>query len=249
MEKIFINLGNFFFRWRDTLFTLILMFGLYSLTITSCDLFFYFNGKEWDIFFSFVGFLLILIGVFIRIFTIAFIYIKRAGIQKKIYADTLFQDGLFAHSRNPLYLGNLFIVTGIILSFNVLLLWFFFLPLFYFIYFCIIKAEEHFLMNQFGDRYKDYVEKVPRLFFANLSELPDSFKNLQFSFRQVIKVEHSSHFLIFLSWILINLLKFHYRYSYEWNDTAFYFLYVFLGIVVIYQIFSYFYKKFLYKNV
>ncbi len=248
MEKVFVVLGNFFFRWRDTLFTFILIFGLYSLTLTDHIFFSYLNDQKLDIMFSWIGLFVVIVGVLIRVFTIGFIYIKRAGFKKKIYAETLFQEGLFAHSRNPLYLGNLLIVTGIIISFDMFLFWFFVLPLFYFIYYCMIKAEENFLLNKFKDQYKDYYQKVPRLFFGNFSQFPDSFKNLQFSFPQLIKVEHSTHFLIFFSLILINLIKFRYRYSYEWNDPLFYFLYILLSILIFYQIVSYIYKKYFYKN-
>lgn len=243
MDRILILLGNFFFRWRDTIFSLILFFGFFSLTKNSdFFLFFYFGDFKIDILFSILGFIFIIIGVFIRMITIGFIYIKRAGVQKKIYAEVLFQKGLFSHSRNPLYLGNLFVVTGIIISINQYLFWFVILPLFYFIYFCIIKAEEDFLSKKFKEDYLNYYKNVPRLFFGNFSLFPESFKDLEFSFKQVVKVEHSSHFLILLSLVIINLLKFHFRYSLQWNHPFFYFLFFIFSILVIYQVISYFLK-------
>ncbi|MFN3603085.1 MAG: methyltransferase family protein [Leptonema sp. (in: bacteria)] len=243
MEKIFIRFGNFFFRWRDTLFSLILIFGLYSLTLPKEELFFYFGDVELDIILSWIGFFVLLIGILIRVFTIGFIYIKRAGIQKKIYAEVLFQEGLFAHSRNPLYLGNLLVVTGFVITINLIAFWYLILPLFFFIYFCIIKAEEDFLFKKFQDKYLDYYKKVPRLIFGNFSLYPQSFKNLTFSFKRMIKVEHSSHFLIFFSLVLVNLFKFHFRYQWDWSHPFFYLLYLISIVLLLYQGVSFYLKK------
>ena len=44
--------------------------------------------------------------------TIGYEYIVRGGRQGKVYAEDLVQGGVFAHSRNPLYLGNLLIIVG-----------------------------------------------------------------------------------------------------------------------------------------
>jgi len=232
-----IKLGNFFFRWRDTLFSLIFLMGL--LILTSPNKLWIFNAvgnlKE-DIILSILGFFLILIGILIRSITIGYIYIKRAGINKRIHAEKLFKEGLFAHLRNPLYLGNLFIVTGGIFILNIYLFWFFVLPLFYFIYYCIIKAEEEFLKNKFKEEYQDYLNSVPRLIPRNLSHFPDSFKNLTFSFKRVFKVEHSTHFLVFITIILIHIFKFHFRYNFDWNHSFFLFLYLIGIILIFYQI-------------
>lgn len=239
-----VKMGNFFFRWRDTLFSLILLFGLYLLTLESQ----YWFNMRWgnfreDVIFSLIGFLLILIGIIIRSLTIGYIYIKRAGVNKTIHANQLFTEGLFAHSRNPLYLGNLFIVTGAIISINLYLFWFLILPLFYFIYYSIIKAEEDFLEKKFKNEYKNYMERVPRLIFGNFHLFPESFKNLNFSLKRVIKVEHSVHFLVFLTIALINLFKFHFRYHFEFNHDFFILIYSVIIVLIPYQILSSILKK------
>jgi len=232
-----IKLGNFFFRWRDTLFSLILLFGLYSLTMTQQYWFLLgFGSLKEDIVFSMIGFLLVLIGITIRSITIGYIYIKRAGINKKIHADQLFKEGLFAHSRNPLYLGNLFIVTGAIMSLNLILFWVLILPMFYLIYYAIIRAEEAFLSNKFKQEYLEYLNQVPRLFFGNFHLFPDSFKNLNFSLKRVIKVEHSVQFLVLFTIVLTNILKFHFRYNINWENEFLIVLYIILVILIIYQI-------------
>lgn len=239
-----VKIGNFFFRWRDTLFSLIILLGLYLLT---------FNNQYWfilrfgnfreDIILSIIGLIFILTGIIIRSITIGYIYIKRAGINKKIHADELFTEGLFSHSRNPLYVGNLFIVTGAIISMNLYLFWFIVLPLFYFIYYAIIKAEENFLENKFKDKYKKYMESVPRLIFGNFHLFPESFKNLNFSIKRVIKVEHSVQFLVLFTLALINIFKFYFRYHFDYNHTFFIIIYISIIVLLLYQILSSLLKK------
>lgn len=234
-----IKMGHFFFRWRDTIFSFFILFGLYLLTLNQE---YWFNARfghmREDIIFSILGFLFIFIGIIIRSITIGFFYIKRAGINKKIHAEKLFTEGLFSHSRNPLYLGNLFIVTGAVLSFNLYLFWFFMLPLFYFIYYAMIRAEENFLYNKFQGEYINYMQKVPRLFFGNFHLFPKSFEKLTFSFKRIVKVEHSVQFLVFFITSLINLFKFHFRYHFRYDHVFFFIIYFFIIILILYQIIS-----------
>ncbi len=150
---------------------------------------------------------------------------------------------MFAHSRNPLYLGNLFIVTGGIISINIDIFWFIVLPLFYFIYYAIIKAEEDFLEKKFKEEYIEFTKEVPRLWFGNFSKFPASFKNLNFSIKRVIKVEHSTQFLILLTISLINIFKFYFRYQFSKDHTLFIMIYIFMIILFIYQITSFYLKK------
>ena len=58
------------------------------------------------------GFVVASIGQLLRVAVIGFAYITRGGRNRRIVADSLVQAGIFAHSRNPLYLGNLLIVAA-----------------------------------------------------------------------------------------------------------------------------------------
>ncbi|GIX41097.1 MAG: lipid A Kdo2 1-phosphate O-methyltransferase [Leptospiraceae bacterium] len=235
--NLVIKAGIFFFRWRDTLFSLIFLAGLYLLSISEKTFLFHFIGnfKE-DLIFSALGFIFVVIGIGIRAITIGYIYIKRAGLNKKIHAEQLFKEGLFSHCRNPLYLGNLFVVTGAIISLNIYLYWIVILPLFYFIYYSIIRAEEEFLKNKFKEEYINYIKDVPRLIPGNLNRFPESFKNLNFSLKRVIKVEHSTQFLVFFTILLINILKFRFRYNISWENPYFQIIYFIMILLIIYQI-------------
>lgn len=85
----------------------------------------------------------------------------RAGIQKEDKTD-LVTDGIYSISRNPAFLGFDMMYIGILLSFfswylciaTVLVMILFHLQ--------IVKVEEKFLEQAFGDEYEEYKKKVFR---------------------------------------------------------------------------------------
>ena len=59
------------------------------------------------------GAIVALLGGVVRGVTIGFVYIVRGGRDGKAYADGLVREGIFAHSRNPMYVGNILMAVGI----------------------------------------------------------------------------------------------------------------------------------------
>lgn len=233
--------GNFFFRWRDTAFSVIFL-GAFILVC--------FPGKDipplpfelpkititHEIIISVAGFLTALAGQIVRAVTIGYAYIKRGGLNKKIYAETLVRRGMFAHSRNPLYLGNLLIVTGGIISLNLFWYWLIALPLFYFIYYSIIFAEEKFLSSKFGEEYQVYLKEVNRLLPGGPDSWKKSIEGMEFTFKRLINKEHGSIFVVFTTLALYNVLKFHYRYNLAWDSPAAIALFSVAGALLVFQI-------------
>ncbi len=77
-------------------------------------------------------------------------------------ASELVKIGIYTFSRNPMYLGMLFVLTGIALYLGALS-GFFIIPLFvlYMNYFQIMP-EERILQEVFGEDFGDYRQKVRR---------------------------------------------------------------------------------------
>ena len=211
--------GNFFFRWRDTAFTLIFLAAFYLITIKEFGV----GGLREDIITSIAGFVVAGMGQFARAITIGLAYIKRGGLNKKIYADDLVKRGMFAHCRNPLYLGNLLIVTGVIISINVTWYYYIALPLFYFIYMCITLAEENFLRGKFGEAYDQYCKEVPNRFIpGQLSKWKQSTEGMDFTWKRLIKKEHSAFAMLVFSLAIVAILKLHFRHDIAWNTPVMY---------------------------
>lgn len=210
MRTFVLAFGNFFFRYRDAAFSLIFLGAFLTAGIAKLNP----DGYMGDVGTSVVGILIAMAGQFVRAITIGYAYIKRGGLNKKIYAETLQDQGVFAHTRNPMYLGNLLLVTGAMVSVNNLAFYGIALPLFYFIYYSIIVAEEEFLGSKFGSDYERYKEQVRnRILPGNMSRWNTTVGEMQFSWKRLIRKEHGSTVVIFGGLCLYSIVKFHLRYS------------------------------------
>ena len=141
-----------------------------------------------------IGLALLLAGQGLRVVTIGFAYIKRGGKDGRIYAQGLVTGGIFAHCRNPMYAGDLLAVFGLLVTAGN--------PyglaaggaLFLLAYMAIILAEETYLTGRFGNEYRDYCARVPRL-LPRLKGLLATLRPLAFDGRKVVSKEHGTLYL------------------------------------------------------
>ncbi len=212
MKNFNIKVGNFFFKWRDTLFTIFFIPALFLFSYSE----FAFGNFTLEIVFSLFGFLILFLGQIIRAITVGYAYIKRGGLNKQIYAEKLVHRGMFAHVRNPLYLGNILIVTAGILNLGMPIYTFLVLPFFYYIYYCITIAEENFLSGKFGEDYQVYLKEVNRFLPSNLSNWSKSIEGMDFTWKRYFKKEYvTTTVIVFSTYFLVNILKFYYRYEFK----------------------------------
>ena len=145
------NIGNFFFKYRSYTPIPLAAVILFNAQFTNA--------------YVVLGLLCIILGESIRFWSVSY----AGGITRttKVGATTLCTTGPFAHTRNPLYIGNMLIYNGIVLIagasniFAILMLtWVFFIIQ----YFLIINLEEKTLTEIFGATYLDYKRNVPRIF-------------------------------------------------------------------------------------
>src|SRR5690606_30338946 len=154
-----IQIGDFFFKYRNYLFIfLYLLLFIPSPFIFDEATF----GPNFYYYPLFIGLGVTVLGQLIRGATISLAYIVRGGKDKKVYADQLVTNGIFAHCRNPLYVGNILMLIGVGILVNSLLYLLVFIPLFLFIYQAIVLAEERFLSHKFGSQFDAYAKRVHR---------------------------------------------------------------------------------------
>jgi protein-S-isoprenylcysteine O-methyltransferase Ste14 len=77
--------------------------------------------------------------------------------------EALATSGPYAYTRNPLYLGSLFIGVGFAVAAQSLWIGLALVAMFFAIYLPVILDEEKFLRQKFPE-YGDYARRVPRLF-------------------------------------------------------------------------------------
>lgn len=176
-----IRLGNFLFRHRNALFPVayLLLFAKTSLITPH-----YHRA-------ALVGLALALAGQILRAATIGLDYIRRGGKDRQVYADDFVTGGLFAHCRNPLYLGNYLVLTGLGVASCSLAFVALGLPLFALAYWAIIQAEEDFLRRKFGQAFEDYCSRVGRL-TLNPKGLGASLRSMEFNWRRLITAEYGA---------------------------------------------------------
>lgn len=146
-----------------------------------------------------------LFGILIRILTIGFVPKGTSGRNRgEQIAETLNTKGMYSIVRNPLYLGNFFIFLGITLmtqSWEIVIANSLIMLI---IYTLIILREEEFLLNKFGNTYKNWAQRVNCLIpsFKNF-EFPDR----KFSVQKVIKNEHDTWLTTLLGFVGIEIVR------------------------------------------
>jgi len=189
-----VRLGNWLFHYRNFLFPLFYI----ALFIPSPP--FLSKGIIPEV----TGLILIFTGIFIRCITIGLVYIIRGGKNREIFAEDLVTGGIYSVCRNPMYLGNIILLMGFGLFANSMLFLLIFFPLFVLFYVAIIRAEEAFLTNKFGEKFITYKNNVNAL-IPDPGKLGGAFKGQRFKWKKVLSKEHNSLY-VYLSGILLLLL-------------------------------------------
>jgi protein-S-isoprenylcysteine O-methyltransferase Ste14 len=189
-----VTIGNFLFHYRNGLFPIVYTLLLFRGDPLMAD--FRVAGL--------IGFLVALSGQLLRAVTIGLEYIIRGGRGRRVYAEKLVQGGIFAHCRNPLYVGNFVILLGVGIASNSLLFLGIAVPFFAFTYWAIIAAEENFLRNKFGKEFDDYCARVNRL-VPNFSGITRTLTGMRFNSRRLITAEYGSTYIWLAATILVVL--------------------------------------------
>ncbi len=142
-------------RIRDTRLALILCFSVVLLTKQIIH-----DNTPLHEIFELIGSILVSICVVGRVYSTAFL-----GGHKNA---NLITYGPFSITRNPLYFFSFIGACGIALMSNHIVLLVLIPTLFCLVFFAVIKREETFLIEEFGDAYKAYLQTTPR-FFPKLS--------------------------------------------------------------------------------
>src|SRR5690606_22734048 len=150
-----------------------------------------------------IGLFITVLGQLIRGITVSLAYIVRGGKDKKVYADELVTSGIFAHCRNPLYVGNILMLVGVGVLVNSLLYLLVFIPLFLFIYQAIVLAEENFLRNKFGDQFDGYARQVHR-WLINPFGLAKTLSEMHFFWKRWLIKEYNTQ-VVWLTGIAVIL--------------------------------------------
>ena len=227
-----VRLGNFLFRYRNGIFPLAYLFVFAKRTLLFED----FRLA------ALIGLLVALAGQGLRVATIGLDYIVRGGRNRQVYAEDLVTGGLFAHCRNPLYVGNYLILVGVGIASCSGIFVFVILPLMALAYRAIIAAEENFLRNKFGATFDAYCARVSRVFF-NPRGLGATLSGMTFHWPRVVVKEYGTTFAWTVGYIVVVLQNAWLNGAYVTSSPLITALWSALGFVIVAYLVSRFLKK------
>jgi protein-S-isoprenylcysteine O-methyltransferase Ste14 len=177
--------GDFLFKYRNGVFPAVFVTLVLMAPRTP------WASARLDAVLEALGIALAIAGQALRAGVIGLAYIKRGGLDKKVYASKLVTEGIFAVCRNPLYVGNAMILAGLLLVCNAPLAYVVAGGFFVFAYWCIVRTEETFLLGKFGEEYAEYCRNVNR-WIPDLNRLPEATRGAGFNWRRVVMKDYST---------------------------------------------------------
>ena len=192
------KIGKFLFRYRNGLFPLI----YFLVFVPSANLW-----PDWRLPLL-LGTLVAIAGQVMRAFSIGWVYIIRGGKNRRFYAEGLVTEGVFAHSRNPLYLGNILIALGVGIALNSFVFVAVGGTFFVFAYRAIVAGEEEYLRAEYGKEFERYKARVPR-FIPNLGGIGETWREHRFKWRRLLVKEYGTTFVWIAGILLGKLYQFH----------------------------------------
>jgi protein-S-isoprenylcysteine O-methyltransferase Ste14 len=197
------RIGHLVYRVRDALFPIVLLTIAFGTRPSLSG-----GSVATDHLVDAIGIGVALLGESLRVLVIGLVYITRGGQNRQVWANSLVDTGMFAHSRNPLYVANLLLFVGLAIVHNGWAMYLLVVPFFVFAYVCIVAAEEQYLYGRFGEAYSDYCRRVPR-WLPSLRGLSNTLRSTEFDWLKVLRKEYGTPFA-WTSGVLILLVWEHY---------------------------------------
>lgn len=197
MNRTNIAIGNFFFKYRNAVFP-----GIFAFMILVMRPKVMLGSWSLDRFLGQIGVLTALAGELLRLATIGFDYIDRGGKNKQVYASRLVHGGVYALTRNPMYVGNAMIAVGMTMIAGAPLGYLLIIPFFLFIYQAIIAAEEAYLRKRFGEDYDTYCKQVNR-YLPSIDRIPEAFAGLRYDWKRAVKQDLSTIMGVLIGLVLL----------------------------------------------
>ncbi|MBB3659819.1 protein-S-isoprenylcysteine O-methyltransferase Ste14 [Rhizobium sp. BK650] len=187
MKDIMLRSGTFLFKYRNQVFPLIIIALFIAVPPSTAP----WGNPALEQAKDALALLIVVSGLILRATVIGYAYIRRGGLNKRVYADELVTEGMFGVCRNPLYVGNMLIYAGLFVFHGNPAVIAVGCTLFAFFYQCIVYAEEAFLHDKFGAPYEAYCRDVPR-WTLKRSAFYESTTGMAFNLKRVVAKDYST---------------------------------------------------------
>ena len=197
-SELLIRFGNFMFRYRNMVFPVALI-----VIIAATPPGPFWGNATFDPWIDRAALLVAILGETLRVLTVGLEYIKRGGLNKQIYAQNLVTEGMFAHCRNPLYVGNIMLALALLTisaRLSVLVIGGVLVLL---TYLSIVAAEEKYLRANFPGEYEDYCRRANR-WLPDFRGFRETLANSRFNWRRVLLKESGSIYVWIVAAVLLD---------------------------------------------
>jgi protein-S-isoprenylcysteine O-methyltransferase Ste14 len=183
-----VPLGQFLFRFRGWIFPVVVLVALVFSRPRHL-----LGDSALDAWMDALGVVVAVSGLAVRAVTIGYEYIVRGGRNKQVYADDLVQGGVYALTRNPMYVGNGLLILGCALIMNAPAFYLIALPVTLLAYASIIAAEEAYLREKFGAKFDAYCARVNRI-LPRVWGFRQATAGMRFNWRRLLVKEYNTFF-------------------------------------------------------
>ncbi len=182
--------GDWLFRWRSYVPLLMAPLVIYEFIRYTPFL----NSAWWSAVLEIVCFVVAYFGLGIRAHVVGHAPAGTSGrITKSQKASELNTTGIYSFCRNPLYLGNYFMMAGVLGFLHSIVTLVIFTMFFWLYYERIILREEDFLHGEFGEDYVSWAARTPAVIPRLSHWVPPA---ISFSWRAVLRREYSGFFAV-----------------------------------------------------
>ena len=115
--------------------------------------------------FNFLGLFLVVISPIIFFSSRNAFYAHNENLLPQTDTDTIIKTGIYAYSRNPIYLSFVLFHLGMFLTFENIMYFLSSIGLFFWLNNYVIKEEEDFLKDKFKEDYIRYCKSVKKWIF------------------------------------------------------------------------------------
>lgn len=196
-KEMEIIVGNFLFKYRS--FTPVPFIIVVLLFFKPQDF-----GDKTNLIITICGISFSILGEIIRIMSVGFSYFGTSGRENYLRAENLNTSGIYSVVRNPLYIGNVLMFSGLLavyLNIYALIIFILFLLIQYHF---IIKSEENYLKGIYGDEYDRYCSRIKSI-CPKFSEYKKPV--LYFNFRKVLFKENDSIFNMSFMFVILLAIR------------------------------------------
>lgn len=152
------------------------------------------------------GAVITIFGLVFRALTIAFENSLEGGGPMHVPRNGSDRNGMYDICRNPLFAGNILIISGIALMANSLHFFISVVPLYCFVFHVMVKKEERYLHETYGRDYERYTQRVNR-WIPDFHKLGHLVRSGSFNVKRYLVNEYASLYFLFLFIFILFVIR------------------------------------------